>query len=32
MAYYETPDLSADDAAVDLAWSLVNTMEFLYRH
>ena len=31
-AYYGTPDLSPEDAATDLAWALVNSMEFLYRH
>jgi hypothetical protein len=31
-AYLQTPGLSAEDAATDLAWALINTMEFLYRH
>jgi Protein of unknown function (DUF1553)/Protein of unknown function (DUF1549) len=31
-AYFRTPGLSPADAATDLAWALINTMEFLYRH
>jgi hypothetical protein len=31
-AYWETPGVSSDQAATDLAWALVNSMEFLYRH
>ncbi|MBM3498035.1 MAG: DUF1553 domain-containing protein [Armatimonadetes bacterium] len=31
-AYFGTPELTAADAATDLAWALINTMEFLYRH
>ena len=30
--YFSTPGLSPGDAATDLAWALVNTMEFLCRH
>ncbi len=30
--YFETPDLQPKQAADDLAWALVNTKEFLYRH
>jgi hypothetical protein len=32
LAYWQTPDLGDADAAVDLAWALLNTMEFQYRH
>ena len=31
-AYLQTPGLGAGEAATDLAWALINTMEFLYRH
>jgi len=31
-AYWRTPGIGAADAATDLAWALVNTAEFLYRH
>ncbi len=31
-AYWQTPGLGSSDAATDLAWSLINSMEFLYRH
>jgi hypothetical protein len=30
--YFDTPELGAEQAAIDLAWALINTMEFLYRH
>ena len=30
--YFQTPGLDPTDAATDLAWALINTMEFLYRH
>ena len=30
--YWQTPKLSPADAATDLAWALINTTEFLYRH
>ena len=31
-AYWQTSGLGPGDAATDLAWALINTMEFLYRH
>jgi hypothetical protein len=31
-AYWRTPGLSAADAAADLAWALINSAEFQYRH
>jgi hypothetical protein len=31
-AYFKTPGRSSRDAAADLAWALVNSKEFLYRH
>ncbi len=31
-AYWQTPGLSSHNAAIDLAWALINSMEFLYRH
>ncbi len=31
-AYWQTSGLSSENAAIDLAWALVNSMEFLYRH
>jgi hypothetical protein len=31
-AYFMTSGLSANQAAIDLVWALVNTKEFLYRH
>ncbi|MCD6360021.1 MAG: DUF1553 domain-containing protein [Armatimonadetes bacterium] len=30
--YWQTPGVGSNDAAIDLAWALINTMEFLYRH
>ena len=30
--YWHTPGLGSRGAATDLAWALINTMEFLYRH
>ncbi len=31
-AYWQTPGLSAAEAATDLAWALINSAEFQYRH
>ena len=31
-AYWQTSGLGPDNAATDLAWALINSMEFLYRH
>ena len=31
-AYRQTSGLSSENAATDLAWALINSMEFLYRH
>jgi len=31
-AYWQMPGLSPEDAATDLAWALINSMEFLCRH
>ncbi|MGQ9732506.1 MAG: DUF1553 domain-containing protein [Candidatus Zipacnadales bacterium] len=30
--YFQESGLKAEDAATDLAWALINTREFLYRH
>jgi len=30
--YFQTPGLNPTQAATDLAWALINTKEFLYRH
>jgi hypothetical protein len=30
--YWRSSGLDPDDARIDLAWSLINSMEFLYRH
>jgi hypothetical protein len=31
-AYIRTPERSQREAAFDLAWALINSKEFLYRH
>ena len=31
-AYFKTPGRTPLEAAADLAWALVNSKEFLYRH
>jgi hypothetical protein len=31
-AYWQTPGISPTDAVADLAWALINSAEFLYRH
>jgi hypothetical protein len=31
-SYWQSPGLGSDQATTDLAWALVNSMEFLYRH
>ncbi len=30
--HWQAPEISSREAAIDLAWALVNSMEFLYRH
>jgi len=30
--YWKASGLGSDQAAIDLAWALINSMEFLYRH
>jgi len=30
--YFQTKGMSTSQAANDLAWALINTKEFLYRH
>ena len=32
VAYFETPDLSRQQAIEDLLWSLVNSAEFVFNH
>ena len=32
LAYARSGDINKREAAVDLAWALINTAEFLYRH
>lgn len=31
-AYWQDSGLSSENAAIDLAWALINSMEFMYRH
>ena len=31
-AYFQSGKVSRREAAVDLAWALINSAEFLYRH
>ncbi len=31
-AYFQSDKVSRREAAVDLAWALINSAEFLYRH
>ena len=31
-AYYQSEDVNRREATVDLAWALINSAEFLYRH
>lgn len=30
--YWQRPGIGAENARIDLAWALINSMEFLYRH
>jgi len=31
-SYFETPNAKRREKVVDLAWALINSAEFLYRH